>query len=76
MTSQTIGAFRKLVARWRGDWLVDDEGAIRAIPELTKRFRNRAAHRDELEESDYQACREFVAGPSGVLVRLLNATGV
>jgi hypothetical protein len=74
-TSPTLRTFRDLVARWSGSWLLDENGAIKAISELTKRFRNPAAHTGELRDDDYRVCREFVAGPSGILWDLLSATG-
>jgi hypothetical protein len=73
-TSSTLRTFRRLVARWGGSWLLDDNGAIKAIPELSRRFRNPAAHTGELQHEDYRVCREFVTGPSGILWELLNAT--
>ena len=44
------------------------------LEKLTKNFRNRAAHIDELAKDDYLGCRQPVIGPEGALWKLLLAT--
>jgi hypothetical protein len=73
-TSPTLRTFKRLTVRWGGGWLLDDHGALKAIPELTRRFRNPAAHTGELQDEDYRDCRDFVTGPTGILWKLLSAT--
>ena len=58
----------------RGGWLLDTDGLARALGELTMRFRNPAAHTDELDAPDYASCRELVLAADGLLWRLVDAT--
>jgi hypothetical protein len=74
-TSPLIGSFLKLTTRWTGsNWLLDPHGFHPMLSSLTERFRNRAAHIDELAKADYDACRAIVIGSEGILWRLLVAT--
>lgn len=74
-SSPMIAGLRELTADWpRCDWLFVDDGAIRGLEYLTKDFRNRAAHIDELSRREYRACWELVAGPQGLLWSLVSAT--
>lgn len=73
--SPVIGAFLKLTAEWTGShWLLDPAGMHRSLEELTGRFRNRAAHIDELGRQDYDMCRELVIGGKGILWQLVVST--
>jgi hypothetical protein len=75
-TSPTLQAFKSLLAGWRGgDWLIDRAGGVAAFDELTRLFRNRAAHTDEITETDFEECRQFVTGSDGILWKLVRATG-
>lgn len=74
-SSTVIVGFLRLIARWPGShWLLDPSGCCHALDLLTKRFRNRAAHIEELAKNDYVCCRELVMGPEGILWRLLLST--
>ena len=74
-TSPLIRALFRLFASWPDStWLTDLEGFYDAVARLTRDFRNRAAHTDVLLQSDYDSCRAFVIGPSGILWRLIHAT--
>jgi hypothetical protein len=74
-SSPLIGRLRTVVQRWpNSDWLFDVDGGLKAMAELTTRFRNRAAHTDELTPEDYSAGFELVAGPDGILWSLVWAT--
>jgi hypothetical protein len=74
-TSVLLRGFRQLSQTWpAADWLLDPEGAPAALDDVTRRFRNRAAHTDELEAGDFTQCWEVVAGGRGALWNLLLAT--
>jgi hypothetical protein len=70
-TSVLVGVFLKLARSWTGSqWLLDPHGLHHALTILINDFRNKAAHIDELGESDYRKCRELVIGSEGALWRL------
>ena len=70
-TSVLIPAFLKLSADWTGSqWLLDPHGLLQALTTLTRDFRNKAAHIDEMREADYRQCRELVMGSEGTLWNL------
>jgi hypothetical protein len=74
-SSPLVKAFFKLTAGWPGSqWLLQPAGLHSALSVLTAKFRNRAAHTDELGQQDYGACRDHVIGPDGALWRLVVAT--
>lgn len=69
--SALIGLFLTLSSEWTGsEWILDPHGLHRSITDLTVRFRNRAAHVDELTGVDYDLCRELVMGSEGILWNL------
>ena len=73
-TSALLRCFQKLMAEWRGShWLLDPKGLYCKLIDLTK-FRNRAAHIDELGMGDYDSCRDLVIGSEGMLWKLVVAT--
>jgi len=41
------------------------------IQALTTNYRNKAAHTDELEEQDYQKCKDLVFGDNGIIWDLI-----
>lgn len=74
-TSRLIGCFLRLAASWTGStWLLDSDGLHRALTLLTRTYRNRAAHIDEMASGDYLGCRELVIGPQGVVWKLVLST--
>jgi hypothetical protein len=74
-TSPLLQRFISLAAEWTGShWVLDAKGLVASLVSLTKEFRNRAAHIDELGKHDYDACRRLVIGPDGLTWRLLVAT--
>ena len=74
-TSRLIGSFLRLAAAWTGSaWLLDSDGLHRALTLLTTRYRNCAAHIDELGREDYVNCRELVIGPQGITWKLVIST--
>jgi hypothetical protein len=74
-SSPLITSFLGLAAEWTGSyWLLDPNGLHQALGELTSKFRNRAAHIDELGKQDYVNCRELVIGAKGVLWNLVVST--
>jgi hypothetical protein len=76
-TSQLLRTFKLVVAGMaNGPWILGREGLVEAIKTLTRDFRNKATHLEDLAESDYHACREFVIGAAGVLWELAKATRI
>jgi hypothetical protein len=73
--SVLVRAFLRLLATWPGSqWLLQPNGLHAALSLLTAKFRNPAAHTDELGQHHYSACREHVIGSGGTLWKLLIAT--
>lgn len=73
-SSELIRAFLRLMADFSGSqWLLDSHGLPQAITTLTTKYRNRAAHIDELTEADYRQCHDLVIGSNGLLWRLMSS---
>lgn len=53
------------------NWLIDKNGLSSGIQSLTTNYRNKAAHTDELEEQDYQNCKDLVFGNNGIIWDLI-----
>lgn len=53
------------------NWLIDKNGLSSGIQALTTNYRNKAAHTDELEEQDYQYCKDLVFGNNGIIWDLI-----
>ena len=68
------GFKRFLIQRARSSWLIDKDGLIKSIESLTKSYRNKAAHTDELEKSDYFNCKQLVFGEKGIIWELTLST--
>ena len=74
-SSQLIQTFLNMLAEWRGSqWVLDKLGLQESLDVLAIEFRNRAAHIDTLTEPDYRRCHELVAGPEGVLWKLVASS--
>jgi len=74
-TSALMLAFVSRMKDWPGaNWILDSGGLHASLSSLTKQFRNRAAHTDELSKQDYESCRNLVVGEDGLLWRLVQAT--
>lgn len=57
-----------------GDWLLSANGFPEVLDNLSKNFRNPAAHTRVLDEKDYDACFDVVLGEGGLLPALVSAT--
>jgi hypothetical protein len=74
-TSTLLRCFFKLAANWSGShWLLEQSGLHETLVQLTSKFRNRAAHIDQLGKQDYGDCRELVIGSAGAIWKFLLAT--
>ena len=74
-SSRLLAGFRSVLRSWpRGDWLLDADGAPVALDVVTTKYRNPAAHTEELTELDYRECADFIVGEAGVLWGLVTAT--
>jgi hypothetical protein len=75
-SSALLRAFYELVSQWpQSSWIVDPQGLAAAIERLTREFRNRAAHIEQLVQLDFTKCREYVReNPDKIIVRLVVAT--
>ncbi len=70
-TSPLIKAFLRLMSEWTdATWVLNPSGLHRSLSRLSSEFRNPAAHTDELNGRDYEACRDLVIGGQGILWRL------
>ena len=74
-TSTLLHALRRTLRRWPDSaWLLEPDGALVILEQVTVQHRNRAVHTDELEKSDFDACRRLVLGEQGMLWALVRAT--
>ena len=75
-SSALLRAFYGLVSQWpQSSWIVDPHGLAPAIERLTREFRNRAAHIEQLVELDFMKCRSYVReNPDKIIVRLVVST--
>lgn len=53
------------------NWIIDKSGLSSGIQALTTNYRNKAAHTDELDEQDYQKCKDLVFGNNGIIWDLI-----
>jgi hypothetical protein len=73
--SELLTAFRRLILDWPGsDWLFAADGLPASLETLSIRFRNPAAHGDELGPGAYSDCRSLTIGDKGILWRLVTST--
>lgn len=73
-TSTLARTFLRLSANWVGSqWILEPQGLHFVLTTLTKDYRNRAAHTDELSAQDYRQCREMLVGDKGALWKLVVA---
>ncbi len=73
--SLLIKTFMEIAKSWtKSNWILDSAGLYDSLIRLTRDFRNRAAHIEELTKKDYDDCRDFIIGKSGILWQLLLAT--
>lgn len=69
--SVLLHLFLEVTADWVGaEWIMNPDGLYRSLTVLTREFRNRAAHIDELGAHDYMKCSDLVIGPKGLLWKL------
>ena len=74
-TSAIIQTFLQLARDWVGSsWILDPTLFLRSLQTLTQKFRNRAAHIDELGKIDYFECRDLTIGKAGIMWQLLEST--
>lgn len=75
-SSSLIRGFLRLAASWTGSgWVLDSSRGLHAgLGDLTKKYRNRAAHIEELSADDYAECQRFTLGAEGLLWQLIVAT--
>ena len=67
-SSHLLKTFFKVIQQWpRSNWILEPAGLCASLLTLTRDFRNRAVHIDDLTEADYDECKDFVIGPAGVL---------
>lgn len=63
-----------LTVRPNSHWLMNSTGFIAGLDRVTREFRNKAAHTDELDRNDYDQCRELLLGKSGLVWDLVVCT--
>jgi hypothetical protein len=74
-TSVLVAALRTATKAWpSADWLFTKGGFTDAIEQLTRKYRNPAAHTALLDEEDFIRCASLVQGQDGLLWRLIIAT--
>lgn len=74
-SSVLVSNMFQMLADWpRSDWPSDKNRLYVQLIELTRKFRNKAAHTDLLTQADYEACRELVIGSQGMLWKIAFST--
>lgn len=74
-TSPSVQAFLELARKWPNPvWVLDSDGLPKSLKHLASSFRNRAAHLEQLTQSDYDRCRELVVGTKGILWQIVAST--
>ena len=63
-----------LLRRPNSSWLTDKSGLVSSIETLTRNYRNKAAHTDELDKADYENCKQLVFGDTGIMWELIIST--
>jgi hypothetical protein len=72
-TSALVKALR--TAAWpAGDWIFSKGGFTDAVEQLTREYRNPAAHTALFDEDDFARCSSLVQGQDGLLWRLIVST--
>ena len=75
-TSIVIRNFLQLARDWTGsNWILDPNSFHHSLEKLNTKFRNRAAHVDELGRNDYINCRDLVIGNEAMMWNLAISTG-
>jgi hypothetical protein len=74
-TSVLVKALRTAAKAWpSGDWLFTKGGFTDAVEQLTREYRNPAAHTALFDEEDFARCSSLVQGQNGLLWRLIVST--
>ena len=74
-TSAIVQNVFRLASDWTGsNWIFDPASFHHSLITLATKFRNRAAHLDELGERDYFGCRDLVLGTQGIIWKLVEST--
>jgi hypothetical protein len=74
-TSVLVKALRTAAKAWpAGDWLFTKDGFTHAVGQLTREYRNPAAHTALFNEEDFTRCSSLVLGQDGLLWRLIVST--
>ena len=74
-TSVLVTALRAVAKAWpSADWLFTKGGFTDVVEQLTREYRNPAAHTALLDEEDFARCSRLVLGQDGLLWRLIVAT--
>ncbi len=74
-TSNLLRALRRTMSRWPdSQWLLQPDGALTVLEQVTTKYRNRAVHTDELQQADFDACFDLVLGDRGLMWELTRAT--
>jgi hypothetical protein len=75
-SSALLRAFYDLMSQWpESSWILNPQGLAAAIERLTREFRNRAAHIEQLVQLDFIKCRSYVReNPDKIIVRLVAST--
>ena len=67
-TSSLLRALRRTMSRWPDSpWLLQPDGALAVLEQVTTQYRNRAVHTDELQQADFDACFDLVLGDRGLM---------
>lgn len=75
MRSALMLGFIRQMRDWpKASWILDSVGLHASLSLLTRDFRNRAVHIDDLDRRDYEECRTLVIGEQGLLWKLVEAT--
>lgn len=70
-TSELIKSFYEFLTQYPySSWVLDKTGLLHSIEIITKEYRNKAAHIEELSQSDFENCKNILIGEQGILWKL------
>ncbi|APX99729.1 hypothetical protein [Lacinutrix venerupis] len=73
-TSNLIKSFYEFLSEYSfSNWILDKDGLLKSLQIVSKEYRNKAAHIEELSKSEFNNCKELLTGESGVIWKLNKA---
>jgi len=69
--SPLMRSFLGMISKYpTSTWILDNNGLVLELSDMTAEYRNKAAHIAELDKKDFDACKKQLAGDNGLLWKL------